>query len=135
VYWPSFNSALSIGSAQQRAAMNTFYAISASALTAAFIGRTVNRGKFDIEVILNATLAGGVMVAGACEMIFNPGWAMVVGGLAGIASSLGFIKLTGFMSKKARIHDTCGVQYLHGIPGQLGAITSAIAAGFAVYNY
>jgi len=134
-YWPSFNSALSVGVAQQRAALNTFYAISASALTAGFISRIVRGHKFDMEVILNATLAGGVMVAGAVEMIFNPGYAILVGGLAGIASSLAYMKLTTFMEQKVRIHDTCCIQFLHGIPGQLGAITSAVAAGVAIYNY
>lgn len=84
---------------------------------------------------MNATLAGGVMIAASCEMIFNPGYAMLVGCFAGIASSLGYLKLTDFMKYKVRIHDTCGVQYLHGIPGQLGAVTSAIAAGLAIYNY
>jgi len=50
-----------------------------------------------MEVIMNATLAGGVMIAAACDMIFNPGFAMLVGGLAGIASSLGYLKLNYFM--------------------------------------
>lgn len=88
-----------------------------------------------MEVIMNATLAGGVMIAGSVEMIFNPGYAIIVGGFAGISSALAYLKLTDFMEKKARIHDTCGIQFLHGIPGQLGAVTSAIAAGVAIYNY
>jgi ammonium transporter Rh len=134
-YWPSFNSALSVGVAQQRAAVNTFFAITASALTAGFMSRLVKGGRFDMEIIMNATLAGGVMIAASVEMIFNPGFAIIVGCFAGIASSLAFTKLTPFMESKVRIHDTCGVQFLHGIPGQLGAVTSAIAAGVAIYNY
>lgn len=50
-----------------------------------------------MEVLLNATLAGGVMIAASCEMIFNPGYAIIVGSLAGIASSLGYLKLNEFM--------------------------------------
>lgn len=109
--------------------------MTASALAAAFISRVVRGGKLDMEVIMNATLAGGVMIAGSVEMIFNPGYAIIVGGFAGISSALAYLKLTDFMEKKARIHDTCGIQFLHGIPGQLGAVTSAIAAGVAIYNY
>jgi ammonium transporter Rh len=134
IYWPSFNSALSVGVAQQRAAINTFFSITASALTAAFISR-FNTGKLDMETILNATLAGGVMIAASCEMIFNPGYAIITGAFAGICASLGVLKLTKFMEDKVRIHDTCGVQFLHGIPGQLGACLSAITAGIAMYNY
>ena len=115
-YWPSFNSVLLTGVARQRAAINTWYAITASALTAAYVSRS-SLGKLDMEVFLNATLAGGVMIGGCCDMIFNPGFAILVGGLAGIASSLGYLKLTTFMAKKVKIHDTCGIQYLHGIPG------------------
>ena len=107
-YWPSFNSALLTGVAQQRAALNTWYAITSSALTAAYVCR-VSVGKLDMEVFLNATLAGGVMIGGCCDMVFNPGFAIIVGGLAGIASSLGYLKLTSFMERKVRLHDTCGI--------------------------
>lgn len=109
IYWPSFNSALSVGVAQQRAALNTFFAITSSALMAGFISRITGYHYFDMQIILNATLAGGVMVAGACEMIFNPAWAIFIGGFAGISSALGYKKLTKFTQEKFKIHDTCGV--------------------------
>jgi len=50
-----------------------------------------------MEVIMNATLAGGVMIAASCEMIFNPGYSIIIGGFAGIVSSLGVIKLRPWM--------------------------------------
>ena len=70
-----------------------------------------------MEVVMNATLAGGVIIASSCEMIFNPGYAIFLGAFGGICSSLGYMKLTEFYKKKVKMHDTCGVQYLHGIPG------------------
>lgn len=66
-------------------------------MTAGFISRTVLDGRLDMEVIMNATLAGGVMIAASCEMIFNPGYSIIIGSFAGIASSLGVIKLRPWM--------------------------------------
>jgi ammonium transporter Rh len=134
VYFPSFNSATLIGVAQQRSIVNTLYAISGSALMAVFISRMMI-GKLDMQILMFATLAGGVMVAASSNLIFNGGYAMLVGCLAGIASSLGYLRLDKFMESKVKIHDTCGVHFLHGIPGWVGGIVSAVCAGFATYNF
>ena len=134
IFFPSFNSATLIGVAQQRSIVNTLYAISGSALMAVFISRMMI-GKLDMQILMFATLAGGVMVAASSNLIFNAGYAMLTGCLAGIASSLGYLKLDKFMQDKVKIHDTCGIQFLHGIPGLLGAVTSAVCAGFATYNF
>lgn len=88
-----------------------------------------------MEIVVRSTLAGGVMIAGSCNLIFNGGYAILVGCLAGIASSLGQMRLDEFMVKNVKIHDTCGIQFSHGIPGMLGAVTTAVCAGVAVYNF
>jgi len=110
------------------------YAMTGGALMAMFICRMMI-GKFEMTVLMFATLSGGVMIAASSNLIFNAGYAMLVGCLGGIASSLGYFKLDKFMEDKVKIHDTCGVQFLHGIPGWLGAMTSAICAGFSQYNF
>ena len=46
-----------------------------------------------MEVLLNATLAGGVVMGASCDMISNPGFAMVTGAVAGAFSAVGFLKL------------------------------------------
>jgi ammonium transporter Rh len=45
------------------------------------------------------------------------------------------MRLDEFMRKNVKIHDTCGIQFAHGIPGMLGAVTTAVCAGVAVYNF
>ena len=84
------------------------YAMTGSALMAIFISRMMI-GKFDMKILMFGTLSGGVMIAASSNLIFNAGYALLVGCLAGIASSLGYFKLDKFMQDKVKIHDTCGV--------------------------
>ena len=87
--------------------------------------------KLDMEVVLNATLAGGVSVGSSSDLVVTGGTAMAIGGLAGIVSALGFLVLSEFLREKIGLHDTCGVHNLHGLPGVLGAIIGAISASLA----
>jgi len=108
MFFPSFNAALAVGTAQQRAIINTWLSITGSAIMSVFICRLM-KGRLDMEIILRSTIAGGVILGGSCNLIFNGGFAMLTGCLAGIASSLGQIRLDEFMMKNVKIHDTCGV--------------------------
>ena len=134
VYWPSFNGALAIGMAQQRCVVNTLLSITGSTLVSVYVSRAV-LGKIDMEVMLNSTLSGGVMMGAACDLITNPGFAMLAGTIAGAVSALGFLKLNHFTRDKLGLHDTCGVQFLHGIPGLLGGFTSVICCAALEFNF
>lgn len=46
--------------------------------------------------------------------------------MSGAVSACGFLWLNGKLQEKGLVHDTCGVQYLHGIPGCMGAIFGAL---------
>jgi ammonium transporter Rh len=135
MYWPSFNGVLGVGLQQQRSVLNTFFSISASCLVSVYVSRCFKNGEIDMEVLLNATLAGGVAIGSSCDLITNCGFAMIVGAIAGGISSFGFLKLNAFCKEKLNLHDTCGVQFLHGIPGLLGGFVSAITVGSALYNF
>ena len=87
--------------------------------------------KLDMEVVLNATLAGGVSVGSASDLVVTAGVSMAIGTLAGIISCIGFLKLSEFLRAKIHLHDTCGVHNLHGLPGVLGGIIGAISASLA----
>lgn len=131
IYWPSFNAALAgVESQQQRVVINTLLSISGSCISAFFISRFFRPGKkFDFEELQNATLAGGVAVGSSSDLVIRPWGALLLGNVAGIISALGFIYLTPRLNRY--IHDTCGVNNLHGMPGILGGIAGAISAGTA----
>ena len=78
--------------------------------------------------MLNATLAGGVALGSNADMITSPFGAMLLGFVAGAVSAFGFSHITPFVRSKLGLHDTCGVLYLHCIPGIMGALVSAIVS-------
>ncbi|XP_021120473.1 ammonium transporter Rh type C isoform X2 [Heterocephalus glaber] len=133
MYWPSFNSAVSYhGDAQHRAAINTYCSLAASVLTSVALSSALHKkGKLDMVHIQNATLAGGVGVGTAAEMMLMPYGALIVGFFCGSISTLGFVFLTPFLESRLRIQDTCGIHNLHGIPGVLGGIVGAVTVAFA----
>ncbi|MCJ8728649.1 hypothetical protein PDJAM_G00006910 [Pangasius djambal] len=133
IFWPSFNSAItSIGDAQHRTALNTYYSLASCTLaTYAFSALVNHEGKLDMVHIQNAALAGGVAVGTAGEMMLTPFGSMIVGFLAGTVSVLGYKYLTPILESKLKIQDTCGVHNLHGMPGVMGAIVGSITAAAA----
>lgn len=126
MFWPSFNGALASETQQQRVIVNTVLAISASGITSCGVSRLILQ-RLDMEVVLNATLAGGVAIGTSSDLTVTGGTAMAIGALSGIVSALGFLKLNEFLQRKINLHDTCGVHNLHGIPGIMGAIFGAIS--------
>ena len=114
--------------------MNTVLAISGSCITACAVSRIFLK-NLNMEVVLNATLAGGVSVGSASDLVVTGGTAMAIGSLAGIISAVGFLKLGPFLLAKINLHDTCGVHNLHGMPGVLGGIIGAMSASLAESSF
>lgn len=135
MYWPSFNYGVFATTAFSKTQIisNTIIALVGSCLatymTAAFV-----KSKFNMEFLLNATLAGGVIIGAASGLLLNPGGALLIGFIAGIVSTFGFHKLTPFLQEKIGLYDTCGVHNLHGMPGVLGGLISAIIAAMYAYS-
>jgi ammonium transporter Rh len=102
-------------------------AITGSTISACAVSRMWT-GKLNMEVVLNATLSGGIIIGSCCCLIVNPVLAIIIGAVGGIVSSLGYLKLNSFLQEYAYLYDTCGVQFLHGIPGLLGGIAGAFVA-------
>lgn len=135
LYWPSFNGALAPGYSQHRSIINTVCSL-CSCVVVSFAFSRLFRGhyKFDMVDIQNATLAGGVGVGACADLRIHPFGAMLIGACAGILSTGGFAFLQGYLLRKIKLHDTCGIHNLHGMPGLLGGFASVIASGVAYYQ-
>ncbi|XP_078097139.1 ammonium transporter Rh type C-like 2 [Mustelus asterias] len=133
MFWPSFNSAISNhGDAQHRGAINTYCSLAASVLTTIAISSVFEKkGKINMVHVQNATLAGGVALGTAAEMMLTPYGSLIVGTISGTVSTLGFIFLSPFLEKYLKIQDTCGIHNLHALPGVIGAIVGAVTAAAA----
>jgi len=144
LFWPSFNGALASGEQQHRVVVNTVLSLSACCVSA-FLFSALLRGlqhqiatggdhshyKFDMVDIQNATLAGGVAIGSAADLVVGAWGAIVVGFLAGLLSVAGYVFIGPFLAKSIGLHDTCGVHNLHGMPGVLGALVGALASALA----
>lgn len=129
MFWPSFNGVLATGNGQHRVVVNTTLALCACTMGTFLTSSALNNGLFKMEDVLNATLAGGVIVGSSSDLVASPLVAVVIGFFGGCISTLGFNFLSEYLYEKFGIHDTCGVHNLHGIPGILGGAIGAIASG------
>lgn len=123
VFWPSFNSALTLkGDDQHRAILHTFIGLSSSTITAFALSAVFNkRGKLTMADIQNVTLAGGVTVGASVDMMISPVAAYVLGIMGCTACFFGYRYLTPFMARHMRIQDQCGIHNLHGLTGLISS--------------
>nr|KAG5693574.1 hypothetical protein BaRGS_011699 [Batillaria attramentaria] len=132
LYWPSFNGGAASGDEQHRAVINTYLSLAACTIVTFALSAIVDKkGRFDMVHIQNATLAGGVAVGTTADMPLEPWGAILMGTVAAVISVLGFKFLSPAMTRVLKIHDTCGVHNLHGMPGVLAGIAGAVMAALA----
>lgn len=139
VFWPSFNSALTLkGDDQHRAILHTFIGLSASTLTAFALSAMLNKnGKLTMADVQNVTLAGGVTVGASVDMMISPAAAYVLGMMGSTACILGYKYLTPFLARRLRIQDQCGIHNLHGLTGLISCaagICAILMANTEVYG-
>lgn len=127
LFWPSFTSALVSPDRVVLTAINTIFALCGATLSTYIFSKTI-RGKIDIADIANAALAGGVAIGSICNMT-NPGYAMLIGIVAGGLSTVGYTIIAPKVERLIKGTDTCGVHNLHGMPGIFGGLTGMIVTG------
>jgi ammonium transporter Rh len=95
MYWPSFNAGFFPTVPYERSiiVLNTVLSLVGSCI-AVFICSGILRGKFNMEDILNASLAGGVIIGAPSAIFFNPASSLTVGLLGGGISTFGFYYLS-----------------------------------------
>lgn len=139
VFWPSFNSALTLrGDDQHRAILHTFIGLSASTITAFALSSMLNKnGKLSMADVQNVTLAGGVTIGASVDMMISPVAAYVLGMLGGTACMLGYKYLSPFLAQRLHVQDQCGIHNLHGLTGlisSLAAICAILLASDEIYG-
>ena len=129
LFWPSFNGALAVGNSQHRVVINTILSLTSSCMSSFAISKLF-RNKFNMVDIQNESLAGGVAVGSSADLVIGPSFSLLIGMIAGIMSTIGYNKIQPSLYHRFHLHDTCGVNNLHGIPGIIGGISGAISASF-----
>ncbi|MFA6134731.1 MAG: ammonium transporter [Phycisphaerae bacterium] len=119
VFWPSFCSALVPAADVPHTGINVILALCGSTLST-YVVTLLLRRKISPADIANATLAGGVAIGTTCARPDFYVGAMVIGAAAGALSTFGFAVIQGRLQGLLKKTDTCGVLYLHGLPGLMG---------------
>ena len=122
VFWPSFCAAIVAPEVVVQTVMNVVFALCGSTLIT-YVATVMLRKHIDAADIANATLAGGVAIGSTCDVATLP-VAMLIGAVAGFASTFGFAIIQSRLEKVGKLVDTCGVSNLHGIPGILGGLAA-----------
>ena len=127
VYWPSFvGGSLSSGNMESELALtNTMTSLIGSTLIT-FALSVLYNGRIRPVDIQNATLAGGVAIGATANLDISPGVALAIGFGAGAISCVGYNRIQDWLGEKIGLHDSCGINNLHGMPSIFGAIMSAV---------
>ncbi|XP_034027395.1 rh50-like protein [Thalassophryne amazonica] len=129
VFWPSFNSALTLkGDDQHRAILHTVIGLTSSTLTAFALSAMLNKnGKLTMADIQNVTLAGGVTVGASVDMMISPAAAYILGMMGATACMLGYKYLSPLLAQRFKIQDQCGIHNLHGLTGLISCVAGICA--------
>lgn len=122
LFWPSFCAALVPVADIPQTIINVVLALCGATL-ATYIASVVLRRKIAIADIANASLAGGVAIGSTCDFA-TPFSSLLIGATAGVLSVVGFAVIMPRLQNTIKKVDTCGVMYLHGLPGLMGGLAA-----------
>lgn len=125
--WPSFVTSLVAPEDVTWGTITCYMAGVGSIISTYFVCSAV-KGRIDCLVFTYAMLGGPVAI-GAPLLSVGPWGALVIGLVAGALSTLCFIYLQPWFTKKIGVFDVMGVHNLHGMCGWLGAVVVCICVG------
>lgn len=124
--WPAFNGAAAdSASAANLAVVNTYIGLFASVIGTMLLSVYFFHGKFNLDQLANATLAGGVIMGSSADIINSPFVAQLVGLFGGLLSTALFNTAPGILADKG-LHDVAGIFNLHFVPGVCGGLLSVV---------
>ena len=128
VYWPSFVAGgLPYGTPEAELALtNTILALLGSTVATFIASVAFSKGSIGPVDIQNAALAGGVSIGAVANLDITPFGAVLIGCIAGLVSTAGYRYIQEFLLEKIKLHDTCGIHNLHGMPSLVGGLASVI---------
>lgn len=132
IYWPSFvGGATPAGSVEWDTALtNTVMSLLGSCVASFILSGYLSHKILRPVDIQNATLAGGVAIGSLANLNIRPGGALCVGIVAGLLSTFGFCKIQDYLKDTVGLHDTCGINNLHGMPSILSGVISIFVPFF-----
>jgi ammonium transporter Rh len=134
-YWPSYNGALAGELIQDRTVVNTYLSLMACAVTTFLVSCLVDdAGRFSMLDVQNAVIAGGVAIGGSADMKPHPFGAMLIGIVAGAATTIGMRRVAPWLTKATGVTDTCNVLSVYVAPGLIGGIAGIVLASYAEYE-
>ena len=132
IYWPSFVASPAGPRDQQRAVIATTLSLAGSCVAAFIASLWLRKGKFSMVDVQNATLAGGVAIGSAANLaVLSPAEALAIGVCGGVLSVCGYAVIQPKLERVLGLHDTCGVNNLHGMPAILAGVCSAIVVAYS----
>jgi ammonium transporter Rh len=128
VYFPSFNTAMMSGSSNEsyRASVNTYLSLIGSIFVSIAMNRRNKEMKTNVQIMMKATLSGGVVIGAVCDKIEKPAIALFIGIATGLIVTLIWMYAKKQIEKKLKMHDTQSVMLSYGVPALIGSFLSIV---------
>jgi ammonium transporter Rh len=112
--------------------LNTFFALIGSTVAYCVLSRVITKNhKFNCFHLQHSALAGGVGISACAAVPFTAAGALAVGFVSGAVCVLGYAKVSPFIAKHGKLHDTAGVFNAYALPAMVAIVVSCFVLPIA----